>query len=73
MTYISNLVLTSVLEDLNLYKISTRKHFIISHLRVLGSIIYVFIHNKERKKKSAKWKPRKKHSILVEYDSYTIY
>lgn len=45
----------------------------ISHLRVLGSTVYVFLHEEERSRKSEKWAPRALKGTLVGYDGHTIY
>lgn len=42
-------------------------------MKVFGLTVYVFIHKKEQKAKSAKWKPRKKRKMLVNYDGCIIY
>ncbi len=45
----------------------------ISHLRVLGSKVYVFLHEEERSWKSEKWAPRALKGTLVGYDGHTIH
>lgn len=45
----------------------------LSHLRILGSTVYVFLHEEERSKKSEKWAPRALKGTLVGYDGHTIY
>lgn len=72
MTHVSNLVPNSALERLSPYEASTGKAPNLSHFRVLGSTVYVFIHEKERKAKSAKGEPRGKRGILVGYDAYNL-
>lgn len=72
-THISNLVSTSLLEGLILYKVSIRKVPILSYLCLPRSTVYVFIHEEKRRVKSAKWEPRRKRGILVDYDDHTIY
>ena len=53
MIYISNLLPTSLLDGLSPYKASTGSPLQLSHLKVLGSTVYVFIHEEEKKAKSA--------------------
>lgn len=43
------------------------------HVCVLGSTVYVFLHEEERARKSEKWAPRAFKSTLVGYDGDTIY
>ena len=45
----------------------------LSHLRILGSTVYVLIHEEERSMKSEKWAPRALKGILVGFDGHTIY
>lgn len=45
----------------------------LSYLRILGSTIYVFLHEEERSRKFEKWAPRALKEILVEYNGHTIY
>lgn len=45
----------------------------INHLRVLGSTVYVFIHEEERTLKSEKFEARALKGTLVGYDGHTIY
>lgn len=45
----------------------------LSHLRILGSTVYVLIHKEERSMKSEKWAPRVLKGILVGFDRHTIY
>ena len=45
----------------------------VSHLRVLGSTVYVFLHGEERSRKSEKWAPRALKGTLVGYDGHTIH
>lgn len=73
MIYISNLLLTSALNNCLLFEAFTQFLFNLQHLQVFSSTVYVFIYKKEQKAKSAKWKPRKKQEMLVEHDGYTIY
>lgn len=73
MIHVSNLIPTSALKSLSPYEASTGKTPIISHLRVLRLTVYVFIHEEEKKTKSAKLEPRRKRSVLVGYDGHAIY
>ena len=43
------------------------------HLRILGSTVYVFLHEEERTLKSAKWDARALKGKLVGFDENTIY
>ncbi len=52
MTQVKNVRPTYSLEDKNLYEVHFNKAPKISHLRVLGSIVYVFIHKEEQNLKS---------------------
>lgn len=45
----------------------------VSHLQVLGSTVYVFLHEEERSQKSEKWAPRALKGTLVGYDGHTIH
>ena len=45
----------------------------VSHLRVLGSTVFVFLHEEERFRKSEKWAPRALKRTLVGYDGHTIH
>lgn len=56
MTHILNLLPTSSLNSFSLYEKSTGLSLEFNHFWVLGSTVYVFVHKKEQKAKSAKWK-----------------
>ncbi len=73
MTHVSNLLPTSLLDRLSPYEVSTGLLPQLNHLQVLGSTVYVFIHEEKRKAKSVKWEPRAKRGLLVGYDGYSIY
>ena len=45
----------------------------LSHLRILGSTVYVFLHEEEQSWKSEKWAPRALKEIFVGYNGHTIY
>lgn len=73
MTYVKNVRPTKALQESNLYQAQHQKSPDISHLRVLGSTVYVFIHEEEPNLKSEKWEPRATRGVLVGYDGHTIY
>ena len=73
MTYVKNSRPTKALQNLSPYEALTQDHPDISHLRVLGSTVYVFLHEEERLLKSEKWAPRALKGTLVGYDGHTIY
>lgn len=73
MTYIKNSRLTKALQNLSSHEALTRDHPNISHLRILGSTVYVFLHEEERSLKSEKWAPRALKGTLVGYNGHTIY
>lgn len=73
MTYVKNVRPTKALQGSNPYQAQHQKSPDISHLRILCSTVYVFIHEEERNLKSEKWAPRATHGILVGYDGHTIY
>lgn len=64
---------TSSLDRLSLYKVWTELLSWLNYLWVLGSTIYIFIHEKKIKAKSVQWKSRAKQKLIVDYDSYYIY
>ncbi len=73
MTYVKNSRPTKVLQNLSPYEAFTQDHPDISHLRVLGSTVYVFLPEEERSLKSEKWATRALKRTLVGYDGHTIY
>ena len=73
MTHVSNLLPTSSLNGLSSYEESTGLSPQLNHLRVLGSTVYTFIYEEERKAKSAQWESRAKRRVLVRYDGHSIY
>ena len=73
MTYVKNVRPTKALGGDNPYHAQQKIHPDIQHLRVLGSTVYVLLHEEERALKSEKWNPRALHGILVGYDGHTIY
>lgn len=72
-THVSNLLPTTALNGRSPFEASSHSLPNLDHLRVLGSTVYVFIHEEERKAKSAKWEPRGKKGMLIGYDGHTIY
>ena len=74
MTYVKNSRPTRALpQNLSPYEALTQDHPNISHLRILGSTVYVFLHEEEQSLKSEKWAPRALKGTLVGYDGHTIY
>ena len=73
MTYVKNNWPTRAVQNLSPYKAYIHKLPDLSHLRILGSIIYIFQHKEEQMLKSKKWAPRALKKILVGYDGHTIY
>ncbi len=74
MTYIKNNHQTRALpSNITPYEIQSQEAADISQLRVLGSIVYVFLHEEEQSRKSEKWAPRALKGTLVGYDGYTIH
>ena len=75
MTYIKNNCPTKALpSNATPYEAQGQENTIdVSHLRVLGSTVYVFLYKEERSQKSEKWAPRALKGTLVGYDGHTIY
>ena len=75
MTYIKNNCPTKALpSNATPYEAQSQENTTdVSHLRVLGSTVYVFLHKEERSRKSEKWAPRALKGTLVGYDSHTIH
>ena len=73
MMYIKNNQFTKALQNLSLYKLYTHKLSDLSHLKILGFIVYMFLHKEEQMLKSGKWAPRALKKTLVGYDGHTIY
>ena len=61
------------MENLSPYKVHSQEPPNLSHLRILGSTVYVLLHEEERLMKSEKWAPRALKGVLVGYDGHTIY
>ena len=64
---------TRAVQNLSPYKAYTHELSNLSHLRVLGFTIYLFLHKKEQTLKLEKWAPRALKETLVGYNGYTIY
>lgn len=73
MTHIKNLQPTSSLKGLSPHEELLHDLPDLSHLRILGSTVYVLIHEEERERKSEKFVPRALKGQLVGFDGHTIY
>lgn len=74
MTYVKNIRPTKALEGNNTpHYAQHQENLDISNLRVLGSTVYVFLHEEERELKAEKWKLRALQGKLVGFDGHTIY
>ncbi len=73
MTYVKNVRPTKALGGDSSYHALQAIQPDIQHLRVLGSTVYVLLHEEERELKSEKWNPRALRGTLVGYDGHTIY
>ena len=74
MTYIKNNRPTIALpSNTTPHEAQSQKAADISHLRVLGSKVYVFLYKEEQSRKSGKWVPRALKGTLVGYKSHTIH
>ena len=77
MVHVKNIRPTSSLTDGRTpHELMEKELPTIDHLRVLGSTVYVFIHEADRKgekSKAAKFAPRAQRGKLVGYDGKTIY
>lgn len=73
MTFIKNNWSTRTLQNLSRYKASTHKLLDLSHLQILRSTIYLFLHKEEQMLKSENWLLRALNSTLVGYNGHTIY
>lgn len=72
-TQVKNVRPTHALEGGNPHQALFDKLPNVNHLRVLGSTVYVFIHEEERNLKSEKFEARALKGTLVGYDGHTIY
>lgn len=73
MTHIKNLRFTSMLQGLSSHKSLHNKPAELSHLRILGSIIYILIHEEKQELKSEKFILKALRDKLVGFDGYIIY
>ena len=75
MTYIKDNHLTKALpSNATSYKAQSQENTTdVSHLCILGSTVYVFLHKEERSQKSEKWALRVLKGTLVDYDGHTIH
>lgn len=74
MTHVKNLRPTRALKDsMSPIEMQDQALPTLQHLRILGSNVYVFLHEEERSLKSAKWEARALKGKLVGFDSHTIY
>ena len=73
MTYIKNSRPTKALDNLSPHEAHFHEQPSLTHLRILGSTVYVLLHKEERSMKSEKWAPRALKGTLVVYDGHTIY
>ncbi len=72
-TYVKNVWPTKTFDWNNPYSAQHDANSDIQHLRILGSTVYVFLHEEKRTLKSEKWEPRALRGTLVGYDGNTIY
>ena len=73
MTYVKNVRPTKALGGDSPYHALQTIQPDIQHLWVLGSTVYVLLHEEERDLKFEKWNPRVLPGTLVGYDGHTIY
>lgn len=73
MTHISNLLPTSSLNSFSLFKAFVQSLPNLQYLCILGSIVYVFIHEEEHNVESDKSATWAKREMFVGYDGETIY
>ncbi len=73
MTYVKNTWSTKALQNLRPYEVLTQDHPDISHLQILVSTVYIFLHKEERSLKSEKRAPIALKETLVGYNCHTIY
>lgn len=72
MTHVKNCRPTRALQNLSPHEAHFQERPNLSHLRILGSTVYVLLHEEERSIKSEKWAPRALKGVLVGYDGHTI-
>lgn len=73
MTHVKNIRPTNALGGKSPHELQFNEAPDVSHLRVLGSTVYVLIHEEERDLKSEKFESRARKGTLVGYDGHTIY
>ncbi len=74
MTHIKNLQPTRALEGfISPIEMQNQAISDLHHLRILGSIVYVLLHEEKRSLKSAKWEAYALRGKLVGFDGHTIY
>lgn len=73
MTHVKNCRPTKALQNLSPHEALFKERPNLSHLRILGSTVYVLLHEEERAIKSEKWAPRALKGVLVGYDGHTLY
>ena len=74
MTYIKNNRPKRALAfNISPYKAQFYEQLDLSYLQILGSIVYVLLHEEERLMKSEKWAPQALKRTLVGFDGCTIY
>lgn len=74
MTYIKNSRPTRALaNNLSPHEAHFHEKPDLAYLRILGSTVYVLLHEEERSMKSEKWVPRALRGTLVGFDGHTIY
>ncbi len=74
MTYIKNNRPTKALQGIiSLHEASTKEAPNLAYLQVLGSTVYVLLHEEECLMKSEKWATRALKGVLVGYNGHTIY
>lgn len=74
MTYIKNSRLIKALaNDLNLHKAHFYEKPDLSHVQILGSVVYILLYEEERIIKSVKWVRQALRETLVSFNGYMIY
>lgn len=73
MTFVKTLRPTKALQGLSLYQKLFKTLSNLAHLRVLGSTVYILIHEEECEFKNEKFVPHALKGKLVGFDGYTIY
>ena len=72
-TLVKNLRLADVLRDKTLWEARKKTMPDLIFLRILGSTVYILIHEEERAAKSGKFAARAKKGMLIGYNRQTIY